>query len=350
MGVAITERCMMKAPIGFTLIFHVAIIAFNTIKSRSQKRRNRITHLRRPTSHTTLSVQIASIFIQVAIFSSILAIGIYSVAYAINDRDSTITLLKHQYYAMQPYVPTPIEPDQNHIIIRIDDVQAHTWSDISMRMIEDTVEKNMKASLGIISHDLNSDHELVLFLKKHRSHLDFTFHGWGEGDPDYEFETLTREEADYRIHHGLRDLRPLTKHTPSTFIPPNNIYSQGTHEALIDHGFVIVSSRGTGYFDYTAKTYDFDESTPIPNDVVIEDCIRALDEKNLCVIMIHPQDFASGSKIDEERYTNYLDLLERISTLEATTVTFEDYARTFEHHDGFIKPSTPIPSSPEFSR
>ena len=74
----------------------------------------------------------------------------------------------------------------------------------------------------------------------------------------------------------------------------------------------------------------------IPNDVVVADCMRALDEKNLCVVMLHPQDYASGSRIDEEKYALYVDLLDRLSMLDARFVTFQDFAYSYTVHEGFI--------------
>jgi hypothetical protein len=333
----------MKAPIGFTLIFHVAIIVLSAFKARLRKNRPiRIRHLRRAKRTATRTTHAVSLLIQFVIFASLLSIGVYGVSYAINDHDSTVTFLKHHHYGMRAYQPTLIEPDQRSIILRIDDVQAQSWSDISMQMIEDATQRDMKLSLGIIPHGLENDHDLTLFLKKHRSHLEFALHGWGEGDPEYEFVALSTEEADHKISRALNDLRALTKRPPATFIPPNNIYSEGTYQALVEHGFTIISSRGEGFFDYTAKTYEFEKKILIPNDEVLFDCMRGLDEKNLCVIMIHPQDYARGSRIDEEKYALYIDLLERLSDLDARFVTFEDYAHTFEHHEGFVTPASSV--------
>lgn len=332
----------MKAPIGFTLVFHLAIIAMSALRMRSsKKRRVYVSHLQRRSTRTNSVLIVASTLIQIGIFASLLSLGVYGVSYAIDDADSTITLLKHQHYGSRIYQPTPIEAGENHVIIRVDDVQPHTWSDISMRMIEDAVERDLKLSLGIIPHRLRSDQELVLFLKKHRTHLDFTLHGWGKGDPDYEFAQLSREEAAFRIDRALHEFRALTKHAPSTFIPPNNVYSEGTREALIESGFSIISSKGSETYDYTAKTYDFEMNVSIDNDAIIEDCLRGFEAKRLCVIMIHPQDFADGSTIDEERYAQYLDLLDRIDKLDARSATFEDYARSFDDR-GSIEPTTPL--------
>ena len=49
----------------------------------------------------------------------------------------------------------------NKVVLRIDDIQAYSWRNISIKMIEDALARKMPVVLGVIPLDLLEDDKLV---------------------------------------------------------------------------------------------------------------------------------------------------------------------------------------------
>lgn len=119
---------------------------------------------------------------------------------------------------------------------------------------------------------------------------------------------------------------------PVTFIPPYNEYNKNTTRALSRLGFRIISGKESEYkFDgnmmyigYDTQTKYSDQKELIPVDKIIDGCSKSLDEKNVCVIMIHPQDYVKADlkTLDKDKYTQFVELLDRLKKLNAKFITF----------------------------
>jgi len=82
----------------------------------------------------------------------------------------------------------------------------------------------------------------------------------------------------------------------------------------------------------STSTFDWDTHELRDFRDVLAECDEALNETGLCVIMLHPQDYANGKgELDSEKYFEYLALLEGIGKLDANVVNFRDL-----YYDEFV--------------
>ena len=89
---------------------------------------------------------------------------------------------------------------------------------------------------------------------------------------------------------------------------------------------LFLSKSGNGYYDYDARTWNYSEDKLIPATEVMRKCdetFRTGDD--LCVIMLHPQDFLNEEgTFDEIKYQEFLKLLTLIQASEFSAVRFSD--------------------------
>lgn len=212
-------------------------------------------------------------------------------------------------------------------VLRIDDIQAFAWRDISERMIDDARSRSIMPLLGVIPLNLKDDSRMYGYLRSVRCDVEMAIHGWDNkvsADGEAEFQNLSEEEAYDRISRGKDILEWLSREAVITFIPPNNIYSEGTAQALKRSGIIYVTSEGTAELDYHATTYDFGEHRLVSAQEVLDACAQRFKADNICIIMMHPQDFATDGNLDEEKYALYLSILDTMRQSGVTFVRFKD--------------------------
>ncbi len=74
-----------------------------------------------------------------------------------------------------------VSPSEHNVILRLDDVQAYGWSDVSIRMMDDAISNDMPIVAGIIPKDLAEDKKLVNFLERESCNIEFALHGYDHG-------------------------------------------------------------------------------------------------------------------------------------------------------------------------
>lgn len=212
-------------------------------------------------------------------------------------------------------------------ILRIDDPHADFYTDVVIKMTNDANSLNAPVVLAVIPHDLEKDGKLYDFLEMSNCKIEIALHGWDHSANPPEFSNLSMKDAYIRIQRGKSVLEKVTEEPLVTFVPPENKYSEGTRQAALNAGFKVISSEAGGewFFGYTSSTYDFDINELVPVDQVIKNCDYGFKEHNLCVIMLHPQDYVTDGKLDDEKYKNYLELLNRLISQNASFVTFKDF-------------------------
>lgn len=213
-------------------------------------------------------------------------------------------------------------------VLRVDDIQAFAWTNISERIINDAESRKIPLVLGVIPKDLKKDGDFYKFLRKRRCHFEIAQHGWehnvGDDGVTPEFRGKTKKQAFEMIAKGKKIIETFSREKVLTFIPPNNEYSEGTREALKDAKIPFVSSEGKEYFDVDTSVYNYDTDSLITVDKIISDCENEFMESNLCVIMAHPQDFSDGSSLNEEKYKIYTELLDKFQNSDVSFVRFKD--------------------------
>lgn len=221
----------------------------------------------------------------------------------------------------------PEQSKPNKVIIRMDDVQAFWLTDIQKKIMLNLEERGIPASISVIPYGLLDDKKMSKFLSQHDCHFEYTLHGYDQGkDIGYqapEFALLDQQKAGERIDKGLEILKQITKDPVITFVPPNNSYSIGTREALLKRGFKVVSAERGGYFDYNAATYNYPDNYRFTTEESFNQCKSGLEKTGLCVLMIHPQDFATDEKLDNAKYDDFMNLLDRLQNMDVEFTTFE---------------------------
>ncbi len=235
----------------------------------------------------------------------------------------------------------PIKVSDKTIILRIDDVQAYAWSDITKKMIKDAEARNIPLSLGIIPKGLLADVDTVKFLKQHKCNLEFILHGWDHGSSiNYErpeFLNLSFDESVERMKKGLKVLSVLTDEPVVTWVPPENDESDAAAEAAKSLGMKFVSSEGEEEWDYDTTTFVYGNINKLtkPEQNVAE-CEETFKTKDVCVIMLHPQNYDNNyvdedSKKDNNLYSDhYLQLLDELQAAGYHFARFKDFTKLVE--------------------
>lgn len=233
------------------------------------------------------------------------------------------------------------------VILRLDDVQAFMWSDVSRAVMQSAIDRGAPIVAGVIPKDISKDRKMIEFLRKERCNIEIALHGWdhgresyakGESENFYEFEDSTYEEAYAAISNGRREVRSLANQEIITFIPPNNHYSLGTLHALRTLGFHVNSAGEERLFDYSAPTYDSTTQSIVPIDHIVDTCEKKFSQGTFCVIMIHPREYAlpDGSLNDEVFADHFLQLLDQLRAMDVHFVLFKNLVDDGYHDERFI--------------
>ena len=232
-----------------------------------------------------------------------------------------------------------IMPNEKRIIIRVDDAGAWHYNAVINRMTEDILKKNMSVVYAVIPENIEKDKNFLKFAESYRnnSNVEFAQHGYSHIKD--EFKNLTFEEAYPLILAGKEAMIKYMGVVPVTFIPPYNVYNSATIDSINLLNFKVISSNEEEYFysyrifhaSYNAKTFDYSKSVAIPVETTIRDCENSLAKNNLCVVMIHPQEFLEDEKgadgvrdLNEEKYQQrFVDLLDGLNKLDAKFTTFK---------------------------
>ena len=226
---------------------------------------------------------------------------------------------------------TPIEKEplkDKLVILRLDDVQATNWNMVSIQMMEDAIARDMPIVAGTIPDKIHEDFRMVSYLKKQSCNIEIAIHGYthntnGNVSPALtgEFSHLNATEARERLTAGKKELSDLSDTPLVTFIPPQNEISTEASSVLFEFGITYLSDKGTSMYDYDASTWDGSTAKD-----AISDCNEVFaNGENLCVIMLHPQDFSTADmKIDYDRYTEYTKLLNTLENIDVSVIRFNE--------------------------
>jgi hypothetical protein len=223
------------------------------------------------------------------------------------------------------------------IILRLDDVQATAWRDIAIRIIDDSLGRQMPITVGVIPKDIETDTVLVDYLRDNRDNQALEVAQHGTTHAAQEYANISRQDALEMVSSGKETLVRTLGVNPVTFIPPYNIYNENTTLALRDLGFSVISA-GYNEFDYDANPKKIGHSTSTfealsvdsPGELVspadiVESCKEVSNPLNVCVIMIHPQDYANeDGSLDEAKYAYFIQMLDRFESGEFKFLTFRD--------------------------
>lgn len=235
------------------------------------------------------------------------------------------------YFAMNPCEPLTIATSSKNVVLRIDDIQAFAWSDISERMITDTVvEHQLPVVLAVIPKNLRDDASLYETMRTTRCNIEFAIHGWDHSEPTPghgEFAFLTEAEASQKIIDGKAVIERLANTEVATFVPPQNEFSVGAARALEAENITRVSAYGKHLFDFDTESFDYLTDTFRTAKHMLNTCDATFSRGDtVCTIMLHPQDYAHEGTLDTAKYAEYTALLEQLSQGDYTVARFSDIA------------------------
>ena len=214
------------------------------------------------------------------------------------------------------------QASDRNIVLRIDDIQANYLVDVQEKMIDDALDRGKTLSLAVIPLGLNNNKAMVKFLKEKKCKLEIGLHGYENND--FEFSELSYGEADEKIKNGLKVLNEIEPEV-ITFIPPNNEISNESKIAVYGNKIKIISSGFYNReFGYSVSTYDWENHIFVNYREVLSECLDELEKNETCIIMMHPQDYITDGKLDNQKYQQYIQLLDNVDELNATIVTFRD--------------------------
>lgn len=227
-------------------------------------------------------------------------------------------------------------PTKRVLLVRLDDVQGNRWNDMFINMTEDILKRNLSVTLAVIplfpGHELRTDKKAVDFLRNesYNSHVEIALHGTTHAANEY----VINESDTFKLATiGLNELQRVLKIKPVTFVPPANGYSgTETTKALSKLGFIFIGSGYDSYgFDnymnyigYTTYTSDIN-GVPADINYIRRVCNESLDERNICVVTLHPQDYLDkDGTLNNTKYNEFIPLLDTLKSLNATSITIKD--------------------------
>ncbi len=226
----------------------------------------------------------------------------------------------------------PNFPRNFTVVLRLDDIGKNRYTDFRFKLVDEVLSRDMSITIGVIPYGLEEDPLLVDYLlaNNRNSQLEVAQHGYSH--TENEFETISFQEANKSLYKGVTILNRFGVF-PITFIPPSNVYSQDTISALNKQGFKIVSARENEYFfdgnlfylGKTTETYDFYNKMFIPVDEILSECRTSFDLTNICVIVLHPQDYLTNGVLDDEKYASFVSLLQRLEEMNVISVNPRDF-------------------------
>jgi predicted deacetylase len=224
-------------------------------------------------------------------------------------------------------------PKNRMIVLRMDDVQGYYLNTIVMNLTDTVLKYNMAITLGVIPDSCIDKDTLIknyLISKSKDSRVELAQHGYRH----YENYSQLNESDAYSVTNlGYKDMVKILKVYPVTFIPPYNEYNENTVKAIAKLNFHILSAgQGEYMLDNKIKIIGYNTLTKyssqndlIPIGKVLNDCNASLNQKNLCVVMIHPEDYVSEDDVhmNQTRYNEFVKLLGGLKSFNAKFTTFK---------------------------
>ena len=229
------------------------------------------------------------------------------------------------------------------IILRLDDVQAFAWGNISMKITDSVLERNMSITLGVIPRYIKDDKMLFEYLKNvsNDKRIEIAQHGVNHSFNEYQM--LTEDEAFKITNSSIVNIAEISGRYPMTLIPPyNSLNNTAVSRALMRLGFKIISND-YGVFNYDGYIMNIGYSTTTSTDAglvpvkdIINECNMALNKTRICVITIHPQDYATDKNLlDTEKFSTFINLLDALKEIDAKSITFAELSKD-EYTEGGI--------------
>lgn len=230
------------------------------------------------------------------------------------------------------------------IILRMDDVRA--YSKPAPYLIDETIRRDLPITLGVIPRFLEEDENMINYLNRIKTNpnIEIAQHGT-------EHTEAERSITEKKLLEGSKKIQALIGVLPITYIPPLNELTLNSRE-IISKYFRIISGQANvlkegenaAEIGYTIRTYYYDKEEYVPTKEVVESCKLSLEKTNLCVVMVHPQEYTvnmeSSSEFSTSKFEEYKDLLDELEKLDATFKNLRDIVQCQEDDTSMNSNST----------
>ena len=229
------------------------------------------------------------------------------------------------------------EPSDKYIVFRSDDFAAF-WSVSNAISITETLRnRGVPQVLSIVptnvGYRLDDDPVIADYLKviKDDATIEIALHGYDHSV--HEFRDISYDDAMFKVGAGLEILQDVLDITPATFVPPYHEYNENTLRALEMHNTGTISSgyddlvngvafrkdeHGILHLPVRAEFYNWWEGRANTAEEIIGQCEYAMDNYNVCIIMLHHHMFRDGNgNIDPRKVKVLTDVADWAKSKEA---------------------------------
>ena len=214
------------------------------------------------------------------------------------------------------------------IILRMDDVRA--YSKLTKPLVDEIISRNMSVTLGVIPKNLENDRSMIKYLIEIKTNpkIEIAQHG-------NLHEELDKNISEESLLDGYGKIQHIIGVVPVTYIPPYNEVSLESKEIISNYFRIISGEQGIikegekmAEIGQTIATYYYTTNEVVPIERIVSKCDESLSKTNICVVNIHPQEYATNINnptiLSDERFEEYKRLLDELQNLGAKFLTFND--------------------------
>ena len=224
----------------------------------------------------------------------------------------------------------------NCVAFRLDDIQDFFLSQAQQSVISTFEQKNTPLTIGMIGSVVGTDQKLISIINDGVSKdlIEIANHSWHHDI----YTKMTKAEQDTDIKNTNKKISDLFGVTPTTFIPPQNLYNNDTISVLKENGFTHISHGEIGVVDdppkfqkssfyyfpmfaYTARlNADTGRWEQQSNDQILERINDSIFNYGYAVVMMHPNEFSAlengayANKVNATKINELGSLLDRIKS------------------------------------
>lgn len=258
---------------------------------------------------------------------------------------TNFNLFRTEIIETEPVVKEPEQiesafTDCNCVVFRLDDVQDYWLADTQVQIMELFEEKEIPLTIGVIGSLIGEDQRISSVIERNveEENIELANHSWNNDIVTSLDETL---EEKYILDTNARILEEFGV-TPTTFIPPQNIYDESTIEILKNNGFTVLSSHKEeiNTFSFgpesfylipaiteTAKLVNSNtEWQMVENSEILTKIQDSVSTYGYAIVMMHPQEFSLNELGEydvpnQDSLDNLSELLDEIKGLDVNLVT-----------------------------
>ena len=256
-------------------------------------------------------------------FFIVISLSPFGIRYFITTENERI--ITYNQTESNPCHINTVEPT---IILRMDDVRA--YSKLTAPLVNEILDRELSLTLGVIPKDLEKDYSMIRYLQeiKDSPYIEIAQHGNEHDEDDI---NITNES----LLEGYGKIQRVLGVVPVTYIPPYNDISEESKE-IISNYFRIISKDGevvkegekVAEIGQTIATYDYTTNEIVHIEKIILKCKESLDKTNVCVVNIHPQEYAydinDATILSKERFEEFKEMLDELQKLDAEFKRFTD--------------------------